>query len=79
MKIQGSNSTDGPFEELYRDAENRLSCVNHYNDIGTSICGNILLINITSTHMFQIVKISTASYLTLCEVEVFGGKLLILL
>ena len=74
MQIGGYTSPGGFFVSLYQDDESKTTCESKdYNDTGTSICGDILLIPITSTGVFSILRISTANYLTLCEVQVFAG------
>ena len=61
--------------ELYRDVGTTTSCGPHnFGVVGTSICGDVLLIHIISTQQFQFVHLSTPSYLVLCEVEIFAGK-----
>jgi len=75
MQIGGYTSPGGSYVSLYKDDGRKTTCgTNDYGDTGTSICGDILLIPITNTGVFSILRISTANYLTLCEVQVFAGR-----
>ena len=72
MSVEGYNSETGSPERLYQDAGTETSC-NSYTNVGTSICADVIQIPINNTQQFQLVKISTSDYLTLCEVEIFAG------
>jgi len=75
MFVYGYTSPNGPQETLYQDAGKVTSCGPYnYHYIGTNICGDVLLIPITSPHQFHIVGIATNNYLSLREVQVFAGK-----
>jgi len=75
MFVYGYTSPNGPQERLYQDSGNVTSCgPNNYHENGTNICGDVLLIPITSQHRLHMVGISTNNYLHLCEVQVFAGK-----
>jgi len=72
---QRQNGKDGPQQRLYDDTGSTTSCgQNNYNDTGTSICGDVLLIPVTSQYLLYKVGIATNNYLNLCEVQVFAGK-----
>jgi len=73
MVITGSTSRDGSRTELYRDTSN--DCAGKYTDPAPPVCQDVIPIPITSYMPWRYVTISTKHYLTLCEVEVFGGKL----
>ena len=45
-----------------------------YGTEGKSPCDDVLLLPIMNTQLFQYIKISTANYLQLCEVQIFAGK-----
>ena len=75
MQIDGYTSHGGAYVRLYQDDGSKTTCgSNDYGDRGTNICGDILMIPITNTGVFSILRISTANYLTLCEVQVFAGR-----
>jgi len=75
LTISSSTHQDGPYVELYHDNGPKTSCgLNDYNNTGTSICGDVLRIPFDNTHLSHFVKISTPSFLNLCEVEIFAGS-----
>jgi len=74
MVITGSTRPHGSGTELHRDTSNVADCKGKYTDKAYPVCQDIIWISITGDQILRYVKISTKSYLTLCEVEVFGGK-----
>jgi len=64
----------GIVTQLYQDTSPKTTlCDGYYSVSGTSVCGDVIELPINSKQLVQTVNISTASYLTLCEVEIFAG------
>jgi len=61
------------YQELYRDDGNATYCSYYWKE-GTSICDDVLAIPVNGNTTYQTVGIETPNFLTLCEVEVFGGN-----
>jgi len=73
MVIEGTDSK-GIVTQLYKDTSPlNTPCTAPYPWSGTSICRNVIALPINSEQLVQNVTVSTASYLNLCEVEVFAG------
>ena len=65
MEIEG----DGHL--IYKDPSQKTKC-SSYPPNGTDVCSDVILIQLNRTSVRQL-TISTENYLTLCEVQVFGG------
>ena len=72
MRVFGYTGEPRTYEELYRDNGKTTYC-GSYGREGTNICDDLLAIPINSTNTYHTVGIETPNFLTLCEVEVFGG------
>lgn len=59
--------------QIYEDSSNKYSCSNTYPLEEDDVCSDVISIPITKTSVREL-TISTNHYLTLCEVQVFGGK-----
>ena len=66
MEIKG----DGHLVD--EDPSQKTSCNSLYPPEGTDICSDVIRITLNGTTVKKL-KISTGDYLTLCEVQVFGG------
>ena len=58
---------------IYRDLSHIQSCMWHNVYTDTDVCNSVIQIQLDFVSA-RIVKIETANYLTLCEVEVYVGK-----
>ena len=66
MQIKG----DGHL--IYEDRSQKTSCYFLYPLEGTDVCSDVIRIPLNGTSVRNL-TISTNNYLTLCEVQVFGG------
>jgi len=71
-RLSGMEIT-GPEHVLYKDRTNITACNGVYGYSGQSPCDDVLEIPINTSYYTQLLTISTVSYLTLCEVEVYAG------
>ena len=72
MEITGATFSV-PGHILYKDPTNITACNGVYGYSGQSPCDDVIEIPINTSYYIQLLTISTASYLTLCEVQVFAG------
>jgi len=72
MEITGA-ALSGFGDTLYKDPTNITACNGVYGYSGLNVCDDVIEIPINTSYYTQLLTISTASYLTLCEVEVFAG------
>ena len=63
----------GDGREIYKDSSNKQECQKNYPSEGADVCSDVIRIAINREPV-QELTISTNNYLTLCEVQVFGGK-----
>jgi len=63
----------GPGHIIYKDTTNLTLCNGVYGYSGQSPCDDVIEIPIATSYYTQLLTISTASYLTMCEVQVFAG------
>ena len=63
----------GDGTEIYRDLSHIQSCSGHNVYTETDVCNSVIRIQLDFVPV-RYLKIETANYLTLCEVEVYGGK-----
>jgi len=68
MVIQG----DG--KDIYTDQSHKTSCPWNSPYSGLDVCSAVIMIPIEYAFV-RYLKISTANFLTLCEVEVYQGKI----
>jgi len=72
MQISGSTfSSVG--HVLYQDPSNITSCNGVYGYSGMNVCDDVIEIPINTSYYTQLLTVSTANYLTLCEVQVYAG------
>jgi len=57
---------------IYEDRSQKQTCSFLYPPEGTDVCSDVIRIPLNGPSV-QKIKISTDDYLTLCEVQVFGG------
>jgi len=62
----------GDGKELYKDASNKEECFDTFPNEGLDVCSDVIAIPVHGSSA-QNLNISTADYLTMCEVEVFAG------
>jgi len=63
----------GDGTEMYRDTSQKTFCYFQYSYANTDVCNSVIQIPFDSVPV-RYLKIETANYLTLCEVEVNVGK-----
>jgi len=72
MEITGA-AFSGPSGILYKDPTNITACNGVYGYSGQSPCDDVIEIPINTSYYAQFLTITTASFLTLCEVQIFAG------
>ena len=73
MSITGSNDTTVHAIQLYKDNTMLTKC-QMYGAYGDDVC--VILVPVYSKQHVRYVTISTATTVTLCEVQIFAGKIL---
>ena len=67
MQIKG----DGHL--IYEDRSRKHTCYSPYPPEGTDVCSDVIRIPLNETSV-RTLNISIGDFLTLCEVQVFGGN-----
>ena len=70
-RLSGMNIT-GDGRLIYKDLSQKLACSDPYPPKGIDVCSDVILIPLNGPSVGNL-TISTGDYLTLCEVQVFGG------
>jgi len=63
----------GDGTDMYRDTSDKQTCPWQYSYAVTDVCNSVIQIQLDYVPVRHL-KIETANYLTLCEVEVYVGK-----
>jgi len=78
MLVTGSNSTKREDVVLYKDTTNLTQC-SEYRSFGDNVCDDVIFISVNRDQHVRYVTISTDTVVTLCEVQIFTGEIIIVI